>query len=184
MIFTSFLPIEYAGHPTADIFHNFKMYVDQASKDLILRDYMIEGSDRPELVSWKLYNDSQYYWVLLMLNAIYDPYHGWIKSQEAVHQSSEYRYKETGGVYHTAYHINDRGKRYYNLYEDDRFPGHWYDKSDHAKEFLQYKGTLVPVSIIEDELNKNEQKRIIKIIAPGDINSFISSLRRIIGSIK
>lgn len=184
MIFSTFEPIMYQNKPTTDIFHNYRAYVQQATKDLILRDYLIESSDRPELISWKLYDDSQYYWVLLMLNDNYDPFHGWIKSQDAVHSSSDYKYEQVGGVNQIAYHINEKGKKFYNLYEDPNNPRHWYDKIDHQRQFLQYRGTLVPVTIIEDELSQNEDKRTIKIIAPGDLNAFISSIRRVIGQIK
>lgn len=184
MIFSAFKSVDYNGKPTADIFRNYNAYAQQAAKDLILRDFLIEGSDRPELVSWKLYNDSQYYWVLLMLNKNYDPFHGWIKSQDAVHQSSNYKWKNLGGVNQIAYHVNAKGKKFYNLYEDPQNPGLWYDKIDHQKAHLQYKGTLVPVTIIEDELNTNESKRVIKIVSPGDLSTFMTNFKRIIGAIQ
>lgn len=183
MIFSSFPAVDYDGKPTADIFRNYRSYINQATKDLVLRDFLIEGNDRPELLSYKLYGDSQYYWVLLMLNDNYDPFHGWIKSQDAVHQSSNYAYDKIGGVNQIAYHVNDAGKRYYNLYEDPENPRHWYDKIDKSKKHLQYQGVLVPITIIEDELSKNEEKRTIKIITSGDLSAFLSRYKRIIGSI-
>ncbi|WNL63091.1 baseplate wedge subunit [Citrobacter phage Ci1] len=183
MIFSSFKPVDYAGKPMTDIFRNYRSYIDQATKNLILRDYLIEASDRPELISWKLYGDSQYYWIILMLNNNYDPFHGWIKSQDAVHQTVEYSYSQIGGGNQVAYHINDRGKKYYNLFEDPDFPGHWYDKIDPGMKYLQYQGPLVPVTIIEDKLSINEDKRTIKIVSPGDLNAFLSSYKRVIGNI-
>lgn len=184
MIFSAFPAIDYDGKPTTDIFRNYRQYVLNAAKSIVLRDYLIEGMDRPELISWKLYDDPQYYWVLLMLNENYDPFHGWIKSQDAVHQSSEYKWKYAGGTNQIAYHVNERGKRYYNLYEDPNNPRMWYDKLDHQRRFLQYEGTLIPITVIEDELAQNEEKRTIKIIAPGDLSTFMTNFKRIIGNVK
>lgn len=184
MIFSAFSSIDYNGKPTADIFRNYNSYVKQAAKDLVLRDYLIEGSDRPELISWKLYDDPQYYWVLLMLNNNYDPFHGWIKSQDAIHQSMNYKYKNVGSPDQIAYHINAKGKKFYNLYEDKENPGLWYDKIDHQRKHLQYKGTLVPVTIMEDAIAENETIRVIKIVSPGDMSTFMTNFKRIIGNIK
>lgn len=184
MIFSAFPAIDYDGKPTADIFRNYRAYVLQASKDLILRDYLIESSDRPELISWKLYNDPQYYWVLLLLNENYDPFHGWIKSQDAVHQSTEYRWKNADGHNQIAYHVNANNKKFYNLYEDPNNPGLWYDKIDKQKVHLQYRGTLIPITVIEDQLAVNEDKRTIRIVSPGDLNTFMASFKRIIGNVR
>lgn len=184
MIFSSFPAVDYDGNPTADIYRNYKAYVNQAAKNLILRDYLIEGSDRPELISWKLYGDSQYYWVLLILNDNYDPFHGWLKSQDAIHNTVEYSYADIGTGNQIAYHVNEKNKRFYNLYEDPDFADHWYDKIDPEKKYLQYQGPLVPVTIIEDKLSENEDKRTIKIVAPGDLNAFLTNYKRIIGNMK
>ncbi|AIA64958.1 baseplate wedge subunit [Cronobacter phage S13] len=184
MIFSAFPAVDYDGTPTSDIFRNYRQYVLAAAKDIILRDYLIEGMDRPELISWKLYDDSQYYWLLLMLNSNYDPFHGWIKSQDAVHKSANYKYENAGGVNQIAYHVDEKGKRHYNLYEDPNNPRMWYDKIDKQRQHLQYKGVLVPVTIIEDELAKNEDKRVIKIISPGDLSTFMTNFKRIIGNVK
>lgn len=184
MIFSSFPAVNYDGRPTADIYRNYRQYVNQAAKNLVLRDYLIEASDRPELISWKLYDDSQYYWILLMLNSNYDPFHGWIRSQDAIHQSAEYSYSQIGTANQIAYHVNENNKRFYNLYEDPDFPNHWYDKIDPHKKYLQYQGPLVPVTIIEDQLSRNEDLRTIRIVAPGDLNAFLTNYKRIIGNTK
>lgn len=184
MIIGLFDGIEYDGIKMANIFKNYSRYVKQAAKDLILRDYLIEGSDRPELVSWKLYDEPQYYFVLLILNDIYDPYHDWVKTQDAVHLYTQYKYKDVKDINSVAYHMDYQGNKYYNLYQDPDNPRLWYDLSDNQKRYLQYNGTLVPITIIEDELSKNEDRRTIKIINPNDMNAFLTNFKRIIGKAK
>lgn len=183
MIFSSFPAINYQGKPTTDIFRNYNKYVKQAAQNLILRDYQIEASDRPELISWKLYGNSQYYWIILMMNDNYDPFHGWIKAQDAVHESTDYKYEKAGGSNQIAYHVNAAGRKFYNLYEDPDNPGLWYDKIDKQKVHLQYNGTLVPITVIEDEIQKNEDKRYIKIVSPEDLNAFMSAYKRIVSNV-
>lgn len=186
MIFGFFDAIQYDGKPTADIYHSYKSYFDAAAQKYILRNYMIVGSPRPELLSYQLYGNTEYYWVLLMLNNIYDPFHGWVKDESAVHASTEQKYQNflPNKQNTILYHKDSLGNIYYRLTEYPTDSRNWYDIGDTMHLYPQHVGTLVPVTAIEHELNANEDKRIIKIISPGDISAFLDDLSRIMERIK
>lgn len=186
MLFSFFDPINYTAKtvnenakaiPMTDIFRNYKAYFKRIISGYRLRTYYIQGSPRPEELAYQIYGNTQLYWVLLMCNDNYDPYYGWITSQEAAYRAAEQRYENAGGD-QVIYHIDAKGDKYYNLVESETNPGTWYDKGDLAQEYPQYQGALAAIDIYEDAIRSNEKKRQIKIIAPSDINSFLSDLIR------
>lgn len=184
MIFSYFDPISYTAktiNPSSssismtDIFKNYREYFNRVIVNFQLKTYYISGSPRPEELSYILYNNSQYYWVLLMVNNIYDPYHGWVESQNSSYESSTQRYADVGGE-HVLYHIDENGDKYWNLTEFPSNSSVWYDKGDEEHLYPQYYGALAAVDTYEDAIRRNEEKRQIKIIDPGDMDSFISAL--------
>lgn len=173
MIFSFFPAVDYNGNATTDIYRDYRFYFNRVLKNYKPRTYQLTGSVRPEQLAEKLYGNQQYYFVILMLNNIYDPFYGWISDQETAYQCAIQRYSQVGGE-QVLYHMDGDNNRYYNLVEDPKNPGHWYDKGDKNMMHLQYKGVLVPVDIYEDAILQNEAKRSIQIINPSDIQSFVS----------
>lgn len=186
MLFSFFNPIDYTARtvdenakpiPMTDIFRNYKAYFKRVASNYRLRTYYIQGSPRPEELSYQIYGNPQLYWVLLMCNDNYDPYYGWITSQEAAYQASEQKYENAGGN-QVLYHVDIKGERYYNLVESATQPGTWFDKGDTLQEYPQYNGALAAVDVYEAAILDNEARRQIKIIAQADIDSFVADLIR------
>ena len=155
-----------------NIFRNYKRYFDRVAKNYNMSTYYIQGAPRPETLSYSIYGNTQYYWILLLANNIYDPYHDWIKTQESCYESVAQQYSNAEST--VAYHINIRGEKYFNLVEYPIGSSEWYDKGDVNMMHVQYNGTLAPVSIYEDAILENEKKRKIKIINPTDMNRFVA----------
>ncbi|ADI96397.1 gp53 baseplate wedge subunit [Acinetobacter phage Ac42] len=153
------------------IFRDYKEYFDRVAVNYRLISYYIQDAPRPETLANELYGNVQLYWVLLMCNNIYDPFHGWIKSQEAVYDSVEQEYDEPEQV---VYHVDVKGEKYFNLVEYPLYSGIWYDKGDKNRLHRQYTGALRAVDANEAALLNNEAKRKIKIIAPSDIDAFLA----------
>lgn len=169
--------IMYDGSETVDIFHNYNRYVDEVTKNFTIREYYIKGSPRPEMLSYQLYGDPHYYWVLLLINKIYDPYYDWVTDDDSVHEYARQKYQYVGGVNKIAYHQNDAGERFWNVVEYPTGSGKWYDINDKDHSHLQYTGSMIPVTRIEAELDDNNKKRVVKIVNPSDIVHFVDSLR-------
>lgn len=188
MLFSFFNPINYTSKtvgskkqiPTADIFRNYQEYFKRVAKNYLLQNYYIQGSPRPEELSYQIYGNTQFYWILLMCNEIYDPFYDWIKSQDSCYQAAEQKYSDLGGN-QTLYYTDSEGKRYYNVEQVPADSGIWYSigETDYTKDYhIQYRGALAAVDIFEDAILENEKLRQIKIINPNDINSFISDIVR------
>ena len=168
-----FAPVQYGSIPTADIFHNFNGAFKAIEPNYLLKEYSIRGNPRPETLSHMLYGTVNYYWVILLINNIYDPYYDWIQSDQTIHEKSEQKYQHVGGVNEIAYHQNELGERFWNVVEYPKDSGYWYDSRDVLREYLQYKGPMIPVTRIESELDDNEKRRVIKIVSPTDIKGFV-----------
>lgn len=173
MLFSFFNPVDRDGVLTTDIYRDYRFYFNRVIRNYKPRTYQMTGSLRPEQLSELLYGNQEYYWVLTMLNNIYDPFYGWITDQETAYQCAIQQYSLVGGE-QILYHIDAKKNRYYNLVEDPNNSSHWYDKGDKNMLHLQYQGTLVPVDIYENAVMQNEAKRTIKIINPSDIQSFMN----------
>ncbi|MBF84641.1 MAG: baseplate wedge subunit [Acidobacteria bacterium] len=172
MIFSVFNDVEYNGVKIADIFHDIGFYYDMVIDNFELEEYDIY-TERPEYISYKLYGDPNLYWVLFLTNTVIDPFNDWVVEEEAVHQLTKYRYENTDGYNDIFYHVDDEGRKYYGLVEYPKGSGNWYHEGDTNRNFVQYTGTLVPVTRIEDEIDKNDEKKTIEIIKPNDIDRFL-----------
>ncbi|ARB05946.1 hypothetical protein fHeYen901_173 [Yersinia phage fHe-Yen9-01] len=189
MLFSFFDPVAYTvktldpnapAIPMADIFKNYGKYFSTVAKGFKLQTHYISGYPRPEELAYRLYGNVQYYWLVLMINNIYDPYYGWITSQDAAYQAAEQRYKDIGGD-QVLYHIDILGEKYYDLVEYPIGQQVWYSKGDKTHTYPQYKGALAAVDIYEDAILKNEAKRAIKILNPNDLDTFINQLTHLMG---
>lgn len=184
MIVEAFDNIEYLGTETADLIRNYKEYIDRVSKNYRLGFYNISGGDRPDLIAYKIYGNPNLYWLILYLNDIYDPFHGWIKDSSAVFESSRQKYEDMGGVDQIAYLRDDKGEIFYDLVPHPQIPTNWYHKGDKDFRHIQYTGFLqqVSVNIAEDEIN--DSKRVIRVVEPDDLRSFLEALQREVSRVK
>lgn len=185
MLLSFYNPIYYSAKtvsknaPTilmTDTFRNYKRYFDNVASNYNLVTYYIQGAPRPEVLAYSMYGNTQLYWALLMANNVYDPYHDWIKSQEACYESVAQEYTNPEAV--IMYHVDIRGEKYYNLVEDKTNPGWWYDKGDVEQLHVQFRGSLAAVNAYEAALHDNEYKRKIRVISPSDIDNFVADLIR------
>lgn len=177
MLFSFFPPIEYKGKMITDIIRNYRSYFNAIISDYNIITHYIQGSPRPEQVAYEVYGNQQLYWVILMLNDVYDPFHGWLLDQESVYQSQIQRYSDVGGN-QVLYHVDKQGNKYWNLVEFPIGSGNWYDKGDKNHRYLQFQGALSAIDTYEDGILKNEEKRKIKIIHPSQIKQFINAFVR------
>ena len=85
--FSNFPDIDYAfkinkaGQPVGcmikDYFHLMKVREDLFKYDTLYDNYYINKGQRPDEISYELYDDEQYYWVILQINDITDYYNQW-----------------------------------------------------------------------------------------------------------
>lgn len=184
MIFDAFNNVEYDSEPIVDLIRDYRVYIDRVKNRYQMVKHIVVGDPTTEYLSYQLYGDPNLFWLIIYLNDIYDPWHGWVKSQEAVYESAEQKYKNMGGMEQILYHTDQNFEKYYDLVEHPDNREVWYHKGDKRFKHIQYVGYLHPVSVYESEEQENDSKRTIRIIKPSDINSFIDDLRREIDKVR
>lgn len=60
-----------------DYFHFLTVRDGIFKNDTLYTPYYINNGERPDQISWKLYSDEQYYWIILQINNIVDYYNEW-----------------------------------------------------------------------------------------------------------
>jgi len=64
-----------------DYFHLMKIREDIFAEDIFYTSYVIKNGQRPDQISYEVYGDEQYYWVILQVNGIVNYYDEWPLSQ-------------------------------------------------------------------------------------------------------
>ena len=85
--FSNFPNVDYAfkinkaGHAVGceikDYFHLMKVRDDLYKYDTLYDNYYIKNAQRPDEVSYELYDDEQFYWIILQINDITDYWNQW-----------------------------------------------------------------------------------------------------------
>ena len=118
--------------------------------------YDITEGETPELVSYKMYRDSQYHWIILMTNDMVDPRFDWPLTQVNLVNYCKSKYGEAN-VYATHHYINSSG---YEVNSTD------------------VEATSVSNFAYEEGINEN--KRRIKILKPEVVSELVSNFDALI----
>ena len=128
-----------------------------------METYDVQDGQRPEHISYDLYDTVDYYWIILVCNNIIDPYHDWPKSQLDLVEFAKQRYGE----------------------ENLNKVNHYVDSTDEniRVNFDQTKFNLNEITIvtnIQHETNVNESKRRIKLPRADVVEELAGQFRALI----
>jgi len=145
-------------------------------KDTLYVEYVVQNGERPEEVSKKIYDDEQYYWVILQINGITDYYNQWPLS---LYELERYINKKYGGEagaaevhhYETVQVANQDGQvllpaglhvpaNYVFTYPDDTNEADTTDDST----IVELTSFPVPVTNQEYEIDLNQKKSRIQVL--------------------
>jgi hypothetical protein len=119
-------------------------------------EYDIQEGDTPEILAYNLYRDTQYHWIILILNDIIDPRFDWPLTQEQLVRYATNKYGSEEAIYEIHHYEASVTDSTIVDSDDDNFP------------------EKISVSNMDYEIKKNEEKRRIKILKPNYISSFIT----------
>ena len=90
------IKLDKAGNTTnidiKDYFHLLKVREDIYKEETLYEPYFVKDGARPEQVSYELYGDERYYWVVLQVNDIVDYYNEWPLSSYELDQYIKDKY--------------------------------------------------------------------------------------------
>ena len=104
MYFSSFptIPYDSIGNGNFKDVKNLMRRVAVRSKvktnTMLFDTYDVRGGETPESVAFKLYDDAELHWIVLMVNDITDRYHQWPMTQPQFLQYVNDKYKKADGT--------------------------------------------------------------------------------------
>lgn len=95
-MFDNYPNIQYEPKAYIKNYYNSITFVDNWIENsvAILEEYTLQNTDTPEGLSFNLYGTSRYWFLLLLINKIQDPFYDWILTDEECYEYAK-RYVET-----------------------------------------------------------------------------------------
>lgn len=117
--------------------------------------YSIQDGEKPEDVSYRYYDSTEYHWLIILLNNVIDPYYDWLLSSHELDAHITDKYGED--QYGIDHFENLTTGRRVDEYDALAFQ----DMVDNDIDLPQH---ISPISIRAYEDEKNELKREIRVI--------------------
>ena len=163
-----------------NLFRRAKLREDFASVATLFEKYKVEGGDRPDQVAEKFYGDENLDWVVLTSNNITDIRSQWPLAEHDLNNVLNDKYTPQELV--SIHHYETLEWRDYNnnlimpagKVVDENFTIRYTIGGD-IKEVAPFKS----VSVFENELQLNDEKRNIQLIRPDLIPQVVKDLKEI-----
>jgi len=133
--------------------------------------YDVQSGETPEQVAYKIYGDTKYHWVILIMNNITDRYYDWPLSDYAFEEYVKNKYSNPGGVHHYE-KTQSSGSTTSNGPED----------YSHKIEVNSDATGAEAVTNYEYERRLQEQKRQIKLLDPAYLPAFEEEFNKLVRS--
>ena len=144
-----------------DIWRRVKVRSKIANNVAMLDTYDVEEGESPETVAYKVYGDTDYFWVVCLMNNIVNRYYDWPLDEYNFQQFVADKYDNPAGIHH-----------YEVLQSSGRQTGEGPADYSHYIECNATEPGAQSVSNIEYERRLQDEKRQIKILRPQFLQSF------------
>lgn len=139
----------------ADIFRRASPR-DNIVDNLALELIAVRDGQTPEALSFDYYGDVKYYWTILIVNEIIDPYNEWVRTTEDLYEWSINKYGSAERL-RDPHHYVFAGTDIQVDYDEDDVAG----------------ALIVPITNYEYEVAENEKKRTVRLIKREFIEKFV-----------
>tara|TARA_Y100000004_G_C8715953_1_gene327993 strand:+ start:89 stop:625 length:537 start_codon:yes stop_codon:yes gene_type:complete len=144
-----------------DIFRRIKVRNKIKDNISLIDKYDVSEGETPETVAFKIYGDTNYFWVVCLMNNIVNRYYDWPLNEFAFQRYIEDKYSNPDGIHH-----------YEKLQSSGKQTGDGPADYSHMIECNETDTGAQSVSNREYERRLQDQKRQIKILAPGFLSVF------------
>ena len=152
-----------------DIFRRVKARSKIVNNVSAFDKYDVQEGEKPEDVAYKMYGDSDYFWVITLVNNIVNRYYDWPLDEYVFQQYVKDKYANADGIHHFE-RTQDSGPQTGNGPAD----------YSHLIECNETDAGAQSVSNIEYERRLQDKKRQIKLLQPNYLNNFIDEFRLLI----
>lgn len=126
--------------------------------------YDVKEGETPEMIAHKLYGDSEYHWVVLLMNDIVDRYHQWPMSRRQFLAHVNNKYSNVDGIHH---------------YEIFQTSGDTTVKIDIGTDNTDYP-SATPITNLEFEQEQQDSLRRIRLLDPSYLSEFVDQFNDLI----
>jgi hypothetical protein len=128
---------------------------------MLFDTYDVKNGESPESIAFKLYNDSELHWVIMMINNITDRYHDWPMSEAQFLQFINDKYSNVDAIHH---------------YEIPQSSGDTSKKINIGTTNSDYP-TATAITNYEHEQEQQDIKRKIRLLDPSYVPSFVGEFK-------
>ena len=125
---------------------------------LLYDTYDVKNGETPESLSHRLYGDSEYHWIIMLVNDITDRYHDWPMSEAQFSQYIKDKYSNPDAVHH---------------YEISQESGDTDIKINIGTSNTDYP-TATAITNYEHEQKLQDDRRKIRLLDPSFISQFVT----------
>ena len=134
------------------------------SNTMLFDTYDVKNGESPESIAFKLYNDSELHWVIMMINNITDRYHDWPMSEAQFLQFINDKYSNVDAIHH---------------YEIPQSSGDTSKKINIGTTNSDYP-TATAITNYEHEQEQQDIKRKIRLLDPSYLDDFVEEFKLLI----
>ena len=157
------------ANSVTDIFRRVKIRSKIADNVSLLDKYDVAEGEKPEDIAYKIYGDTDYFWVVTLVNNIVNRYYDWPLDSFSFQQYIKDKYSNPDGIHHYEV-IQSSGKQ----------TGDGPADYSHKLEVNSTHPGAQSVSNTEYERRLQDKKRQIKLLQPNYLNNFIDEFRLLI----
>ena len=126
--------------------------------------YDVKNGETPESIAFKLYNDSELHWVVMLVNNITDRFHDWPMSEAQFLKFVNDKYDNVDAVHH---------------YEISQSSGDTSKKINIGTSNSDYP-TATAITNFEHEQEQQDIKRKIRLLDPSYLDDFVEEFKLLI----
>lgn len=165
-----------------NLFKRAKLRTDIVNVITAFQYYQIKDNERPDVIAQKLYGDAELDWVILITNNITNIHEEWPLSNQNLYYYMIDKYgsdENISGIHH--YETTEVKDEYNRLV----VPSGLQVDANYSITYSKLDNALVTVSPVksvtnyEYEVDKNEKKRLIRILKPQYLSVVITDMRNI-----
>ena len=165
-----------------NLFKRAKLRTDIVNVITAFEYYQIEDNQRPDVIAQKLYGDAELDWVILITNNITNIREEWPLSNQDLYKHMIEKYETENALSSIHHYETTEVKDEYNRLV---VPSGLQVDSNYSITYSKLNNALVTVSPVksvtnyEYEVDKNEKKRLIRILKPQYLSVVITDMRNI-----
>ena len=165
-----------------NLFKRAKLRTDIVNFITAFEYYQIEDNQRPDVIAQKLYGDAKLDWVILITNNITNIREEWPLSNQNLYNHMIEKYQTENALSSIHHYETTEVKDEYNRLV---VPSGLQVDSNYSITYSKLNNALVTVSPVksvtnyEYEVDKNEKKRLIRILKPQYLSVVITDMRNI-----